>query len=158
MATKKIEELLKEKTIEQIVNEKVVEASSSVSVEEAIQAMKEKRSGYVVLTENEKVVGIFTEVDLVQKLLARGLDPKKPVRDFMTPDPEVLTPKSSCGEAIDLMAEHSIYHLPLVDESKKLVGMLSVRTLIRFLSEYYPTEIFNLPPDPNQVSLTPEGG
>ena len=46
----------------------------------------------------------------------------------------------------------------LVNEKGDLVNVLSVRTLIRFLSEFYPAEIYNLPPDPDQVLTPPEGG
>jgi len=158
MSTKKIEDRLKEKKIEDIINDKVVQASPSVSIREALELMQSRRSGYVVLTDQKKVVGIITEVDVAQKILGENVDTQRPVREFMTPDPAVLTRQDPVGSAIDLMAKMSIYHLPLVNESKELAGMLSVRTLIRFLAEYYPTEVYNLPPDPNQISVTPEGG
>jgi len=158
MTSKKIEDLLKEKKIEQIVNEKVVQGPPTISIQEAVELMQSKKCGYVVLTDQKKVVGIITETDIAEKVLGEHLDVKTSVSKFMTHDPLVLTPQDPVGAAIDLMAKNTIYHLPLVDKDKKLAGMLSVRTLIRFLAEYYPTEVYNLPPDPGQVSTTPEGG
>jgi CBS domain-containing protein len=55
------------------------------------------------------------------------------------------------------MAERGFYHIPLV-LNKQLTGILSVRTLIRFLAEFYPAEVYNLPPNPHQIMATPEGG
>jgi len=158
MNEKKIEELLKEKKIHEIINDKINQIHPDVSLKEAVRQMQTTRSRYVVLAENREVRGIFTEWDLVQKVLGKSVDYERPVREFMSPDPLVLSPGDAVGTAIDLMAKKKYYHVPLVDESGKLAGMLSVRTLVRFLAAYYPTEVYNLPPDPGQVSDSAEGG
>lgn len=158
MTEKKIEDLLKEKKIFEIVNPRLVECAPEISLREVIGLMQSRRSGYAVLVADRQVFGIVTETDIVLKVMGRNVDLDLPVSEFMTPSPAVLSPTDSVGAAIDLMAKKSIYHLPLVDKNRYLVGMLSVRTLIRFLAEFYPTEIYNLPPDPNQISSTAEGG
>lgn len=158
MAPKSVEALLKEKKIYQIVNPRLVQASPDISVREAVELMQTERSGYVVLAEKKKVVGIFTETDVVRKVLGRAVDWNSPVRLFMTPDPVCLSPRDTVGKAIDVMGEKRFYHIPLLDENGELVNILSVRSLIRFLAEFYPVEIYNLPPDPHQVMNTPEGG
>jgi hypothetical protein len=57
------------------------------------------------------------------------------------------------------MAEYDCYHIPLVNEKQELVNVLSVRTLVRFLAEFYPAEVFNIPPNPHQIaSQRAEGG
>jgi CBS domain-containing protein len=76
----------------------------------------------------------------------------------MTKEPVALRLDDTVGRAIDRMVELSFAHIPLVDERQRLVGSLSVRTLIRFLAEFYPAEIYNLPPDIHQVHDTAEGG
>jgi CBS domain-containing protein len=156
--TKKIEELLREKKISQIINDRVVQAPPTISLKEAIHQMQFYRSGYIILTEDAAVVGVFTETDVVRKILGTDVDLSRPVSDFMTSVVHALSPDASVGEAIDLMAKQGIYHLPLTDEKHGYKGMLSVRTLIRFLAAYYPTEIYNLPPDPQQISHSAEGG
>ena len=156
--TKKIEDLLREKKIYQVINDRVVQAPPTISLKEALHQMQFYRSGYIVLTQDGIVVGILTETDIVQKILPENVDMSRPVSDFMTSILHTLSPQASVGEAIDLMAKKKIYHLPLTDENKRYMGMLSVRTLIRFLAAYYPTEIYNLPPDPQQVSKSQEGG
>ena len=70
----------------------------------------------------------------------------------------VFKPSETVGTAMDLMGRHRFYHIPLVNDRQELVGVLSVRSLIRLLAEFYPDEVYNLPPDPNQIMPTPEGG
>jgi CBS domain-containing protein len=149
---------LKQKKISEIVNPRLIQAPSDTTVKQAVELMGEQRSAYIVVADKKKVVGIFTETDVVQKVLETDADWKRPVSDFMTRDPLVLRPDDPVGKAIDLMAQNMVYHIPLVNERQELTGVLSVRTLVRFLSEFYPAEIYNLPPDPHQVMGTQEGG
>lgn len=158
METKPVEVLLKEKKIYQIVNPRLVQAPPELSIEEAVELMHGHKSGYIVIAKNKKVVGIFTETDLVMKILEKEVDWKKPVSEFMTKEPAVLKMTDSVGTAIDVMGQGPFYHIPLVDEKGELANVLSVRTLIRFLAEFYPVEIYNLPPKPDQIMATPEGG
>lgn len=158
MATIPVEILLKDKKIYQIINPKLVQTSPNMSLKDVIQVMQSNRSGYAVIANQKKPVGIFTEVDVTRKILGKNVDWSAPISDFMTKNPVCLSPNDSVGKAIDVMGEHRFYHLPLVDEQGELVNVISVRTLIRFLAEFYPTEVYNLPPVPNQVMKTREGG
>ena len=161
MAEKKhpsVETLLKEKKIFQIVNPRLVQAPPTMTVKAAIEFMQKERAGYIVIADKGKPVGIFTETDVIRKILEQDVDWDRPVREFMTPSPVVLKPEDTVGEAIDVMGTHRFYHIPLVDEKGNLVNVISVRTLIRFLAEFYPAEVLNLPPVPNQVMETQEGG
>lgn len=158
METKPVEILLKEKKIYQIVNPRLVQAPPDISLQKAMELMQANKSGYVVIASKKKVAGIFTEADLVMKVLDKDMDWNRPVSDFMTKEPPILAMTDSVGRAIDIMAETRCYHIPLVDENKDLANVISVRTLIRFLAEFYPAEIFNLPPNPGQIMETQEGG
>ncbi|MBF0253628.1 MAG: CBS domain-containing protein [Candidatus Omnitrophica bacterium] len=158
MPDKNIEELLKQKRIAEIVNPRLVRASWDITVAAAIDLMQANRSAYVVLTDGEAIKGIFTEVEVAEKILGSEESRARPVRDFMNAEPVFLSAEDSVGSAIDLMAKKKMYYLPLVASGGRLTGVLSVRTLIRFLAECYPTEVYNLPPDPGHFSDTPEGG
>ncbi len=155
---KSVDSLLKEKKIFQIVNPRLVQAPPTISVKDAIKHMQDNKAGYMVIAENGKPVGIFTETDVMRNVLEKDVDWNRPVREFMTPNPVVLTPDDTVGEAIDVMGTNRFYHIPLVDQKGNLVNVISVRTLIRFLAEFYPAEVLNLPPVPNQVMETQEGG
>lgn len=158
MAEKPIKDLLKQNKVTVVSHAQCIQANPDASIAEVIELMRNNKSGYVVLTKKGKVAGIFTEVDVVRKILGQDVDWKKPIHTVMTPDPNVLTKSDSIGTAIDLMGRERFYHIPLVDENKNLAGIISVRSLIKFLAEFYPTEVYNLPPDPHQVMETQEGG
>ena len=136
----------------------IVELPGVTDTQKAIALMQENKAGCLVVEAQKKVEGIFTETDVVQKILETNADWSRPVREFMTPNPIVLTAENSVGEAIQIMGENRIYHIPLVNAKQELAGLLSVRSLIRFLAEFYPTEVYNLPPKPNQLMETAEGG
>ena len=155
---KSVEVFLKEKKIYQIVNPKLVQAPPTISIKNAIELMQQDKSGYIVLAKNKKVAGLFTEDDVVAKILDQDVDWNRPVSEFMTTNWTKLKMTDSVGQAIDLMGERRLYHIPLVDDNDDLVNVLSVRTLIRFLAEFYPTEVYNLPPKLDQIMETPEGG
>ncbi len=137
---------------------KYLEAAPDITISKAIELMQDNKHGYVILTENKKVVGIFTETDLVRKVLGKNIDLETPIRDLITQNPILLTGNDSIGTAIDLMGKHRFYHIPIVNEKEELTGVVSVRSLIRFLAECYPDEVLNLPPDPDKIMDTPEGG
>jgi len=158
MTSKQVEEILKEKKIYQIINPRLVQASPSISIKSAIELMQQNRSGYVVIADNKKVVGLLTEAEVVQKILGVTINWEAPASEFMNTSPVVLSPKDSVGTAIDKMASHHLYHLPLANESNELVGVISVRTIIRFLAAFYPTEVYNLPPNLDQIMKSREGG
>ncbi len=158
MAVKSVDSVLKAKRINEITTPKLVQAPPEISVKDAIHLMQQNSAGYIVVAKNKKVAGIFTESDVVGKILERDVNWGDPISQYMTPNPLCLKPTDLVGTAIDLMGEKRLYHIPLVDDNGDLVNVLSVRTLIRFLGEFYPTEVYNLPPHPEQIMETPEGG
>ena len=101
------------------------------SVAEAIRLMLEHRVGAVAVVDAGRVLGIFTERDVLRKLVLSGRDPEKiPVRQMMTTPVETASPGTTAGEALVSMMEHHFRHLPVVDSSGKLLGVLSIRDLL----------------------------
>jgi len=106
-----------------------------------------------------RLVGLFSERDLLTRTLSvRGYG-RLAVSKVMTRDPQALRPKDSCAYALNKMSVGRFRHIPLVDENHVPVGMLSIRDVIDFLVELIPEEINNLPPEPQyQFVKTQEGG
>jgi len=158
MPAKTIEEVLKETKIFHILRPRCVMALPSVSLKDALDLMHAERAGYIVIAdEHSKVVGMFTEREVLMKVLKPGVDFKEPVSKYMRTDVHTLKKSDTVGTAIDAMNEFGIRHVPLVDEFGQVCGILSIRTLVTFLAELFPTEVFNLPPRP-QIHETVEGG
>ena len=105
----------------------------TASAREAIQTMLDHRVGAVaVVDENHCVAGIFTERDVLQKLAISGKDPAQtPVRGLMTAPVQMATIETTAGEALEVMVDRHIRHLPIADPSGKLLGILSIRNLLQ---------------------------
>ena len=114
MATKSVEDVLKNKQICEITTPKLIQAPPETSVKDAIEFMQANRAGYIVVSKNKKVVGIFTESDVIQKILERDVNWADPISNYMTKDPLCLKPTDLVGTAIDVMGEKRLYHIPLV--------------------------------------------
>jgi CBS domain-containing protein len=118
----------------------------SASVRDAIRIMREHRIGCVLVVEEERLVGIITERDLLLKLDGPNLDP--PVGTLMTRDPEVLTPDAPIVYALNKMSVGGFRHVPLVDEQKRPVGIVSVKDIIDYIVDFFPNDVLTVPPDP----------
>ena len=116
------------------------------SVTTAINLMREKKVGCVLVCVEDRIVGIFTERDLMRRVLAAGKTLATAIVDCMTPNPVTVDPKDSIGVAIKRMIDGGYRHLPVVHEGKPL-GILSVKRIVHYLVEHFPSTVYNLPPD-----------
>ena len=101
----------------------------SATVREAANLMAEKRIGAVLAMENDKLAGIFTERDVMTRVVAAGLDPETTLIDsVMTKKLDTVGPDDTANRALIMMNERGYRHLPVVD-GDKVVGIISVRDL-----------------------------
>lgn len=127
-------------------------------VAEAVSLMRAERVGCLLVVDAAgALVGILTERDLVERVLAAGLPLARPVADAMTPDPVTVQPKDPIRTALRRMEEGRYRHLPVVDPAGRPVGVLSIKRVVRYLVEHFPATVYNQPPDPSAVPRQPEG-
>ena len=106
---------------------KLVVAAPQASVWEAARLMMDARVGAVLVVDNDRLVGIFTERDAVYRVMAAERDPRATrLAEVMTPQPKTLSPEASFGHALVLMHENGFRHVPVV-EGGRLVGVVSAR-------------------------------
>jgi len=121
--------------------------------------MKEHRVGCVLVEAEGRLLGIFTERDILTKLVGTGYDPATvKVDGVMTRNPETLTPEDPIAFALHRMSVGGYRHLPLMDTAGRPVGILSVKDIVDYLAEHFPEEILNIPPEPGKQPRIPEGG
>ncbi|MBI2804342.1 MAG: CBS domain-containing protein [Planctomycetes bacterium] len=125
-------------------------------VADAVKLMREKKVGCVLVCEQRRVVGIFTERDLLRRVLLEGKQLDTPIAECMTPDPVTVHPKDSISSAIKRMQKGGYRHLPVVIDDKP-VGILSVKRIVHYLVEHFPTMVYNLPPHPQPIQPRREG-
>jgi CBS domain-containing protein len=132
-----------------------IEADRPVS--EAVDLLRREQIGCLLIVRDGKLVGIFTERDLLTRVLAVGKPLTVVVEEVMTPDPVTVQPKDPIRVAVKRMQSGGYRHLPVVDEESRPVGTLSVKRVVHYLVEHFPQTVYNQPPDPKQVPESPEG-
>jgi CBS domain-containing protein len=104
------------------------------TVAEAVVEMRRRRHGCVLVEDGGRLAGIFTERDLLVRVVRRGLDPAAtPLAEVMTPDPITLAPDDPPAFAIHRMVVGGLRHLPIV-EGERLLGFVTVRDVLRYIA------------------------
>jgi CBS domain-containing protein len=129
----------------------------TATAEEAVAVMRAQHVGCLLVTDSGKTVGIFTERDLLRRVLARSLPLDTPMGVCMTANPVTVSPKDPVRTAIHRMEDGGYRHLPVVDEDGRPVGILSARRVVHYLVEHFPALVFNLPPDLDQYPESADG-
>jgi CBS domain-containing protein len=124
---------------------------------DALRAMRAGEGDAVLVRDGDRLAGILTERDVLTRILGRGIDESRPVDEFMTADPDVLSADATLLDAMQAMERGHYRNVPLVDESGKLVGLLRQQDVLEYVAEAFPQEILNLPPRPHQLMEEPEG-
>jgi predicted transcriptional regulator len=102
-------------------------------VTECVRTMTARKIGALIVLDGERLVGIFTERDALNKVLAAGRDPGKTnVAEVMTKDPYSIPPTTTVGEAMELVTKRRFRHLPIVKDGKVL-AVISSGDLIHWL-------------------------
>lgn len=123
----------------------------------AIEKMRQERSACTLVCEGDRLLGIFTERDVLRKVIGENIDLSTPLKSLMTSLPRSLAPDDTLLQAIDLMTEGGYRHVPLTDPSGRLVGLVSAHDIVDHIAEHFPTEVHNLPPRLHQKPRRPEG-
>lgn len=114
--------------VSDVMTQAVVMDSADETLAEAASRMREQQTGSLLVMDSDRLLGIFTERDLL-KAVASGLDPKQStIKDIMTTDLVTVTPTTTIREAADIMATKWIRHLPVI-EGERVVGVISQRDL-----------------------------
>jgi CBS domain-containing protein len=124
----------------------------AASTSDAMRAMQAEHRGCVLVTEdgtnNAPLTGIFTERDILLRVINRGRNPvETPLADVMSRNPEFLQCDAHVAWVLNLMSVGGFRHVPIVNARGCPAGVISVRDVVEFLVEAFPNEILNLPPD-----------
>jgi CBS domain-containing protein len=109
---------------------KILKAAPETLVSKAAKLMADKNVGAVMVIEDERLVGIFTERDVVFRVVAQGLDAHTTkLGDVMTPAPDTVDPDKPFGYALLMMHERGFRHLPVIQDGKP-IGIVSSRSAL----------------------------
>lgn len=117
--------------VREVMTANPVTVTLQTSLAQAAQAMRELDTGDVLVADDEGALyGIVTDRDIVTRAVADGLDPATtPVQAVITASPVSIRPGDDASRAVELMREHAVRRLPVVDERGVAVGVVSLGDL-----------------------------
>ncbi len=135
-------------TVRKLVYEKVETKIHTIpadaTVLDALQVMAEANTGAVLVTENEKITGIFTERDYARQVEVKGKTAKDTiVGDVMTKQIIMIKPETNLQDCAELMRKYHVRHLPVI-EKNRVVGIVSIRGLAEALLQQQQGTIVEL--------------
>jgi CBS domain-containing protein len=120
----------------------------TATVDDAIARMLERRqAGVLIVDAAGRLTGIFTERDVLTRVAGAGRDVRQTLlHDVMTPNPEALTIGDRIAYAVHSMSVAGFRTVPLIDDERRPVGVVTVSDVIRWLASLCPEAVLNLPP------------
>jgi CBS domain-containing protein len=134
----------------------VVEAATSVA--DVIRKMQQERHGCALVTSNNRLAGIFTERDVFLSVIGNDAVLAQPVSGYMTPDPVCVGTQDPVRQVVLLMHQGGYRQIPIVDDIGQITGCVRHKDIAEYLVNHFAAHVLNLPPDPEQIARTPEGG
>jgi CBS domain-containing protein len=116
--------------VREIMSQVVLTTAATITIGEAASLMAQRRVGSALVVHGERLVGIFTERDIVRALSQDGAATQLEIGHWMTRDPQTIAPEASIEDALQRMVAGNFRHLPVL-EGERLVGMLSMRDISR---------------------------
>jgi CBS domain-containing protein len=131
-----MEELMHRHIVPDVVKNQVLFfLTSDATVYDAVKLMAEQRIGAILIAQAGKLEGIFTERDVVTRVVSRNLDPKTTrLKDVMTANPDTVAPSDTALAALEQMGRKGYRHLPVMEDNA-IVGMVSVRDLFASIKD-----------------------
>ena len=115
-----------------------------MTISDAVAEMNRHRVGSVLVLDAGRLVGIFTERDVLRRVVGAGVDPKHSlVSDVMTANVITISPEASVEETMVLFTEKRCRHLPVLDNGK-LVGTISIGDITRWMADSHRAEAEHL--------------
>ena len=132
-------------TVSEVMHKGVLMLKKSETVLSSAKFLKEHNIGAIgVSDENDNLIGMFSERDVLNRVVAMELDPSATSLDSVMTKEVITVPETqSVDEALVLMNDNKIRHLPVVDKNGKLVGMLGLRDLMQFVMDRAINDFLN---------------
>ncbi len=120
------------KGLEDVINKSPVSVDIETSITVAAQIMTNQKVSSLLVTREDKLIGIITDRDLRSRVVAASLDIHLPVSHIMTPNPAQIMGNRTLFDALALMTERNIHHLPVIDQQTLVpLGMVTASDIIR---------------------------
>lgn len=153
----RIDGILESVRIHELPRRRTCSVSPTTTLGEVYTRLNAERSVAVLVEENGRLLGIFTERDVLNRTVLEG-ELERPISELMTKDVVSLATDARLAGAVGVMIDRGIRHVPLVEESGSTAGMIGGRDVLRLIADYYPETMLNLPPRLDQKLTRLDGG
>jgi len=130
---------------------------SGTSVRDTIEKMKADRRTCAVVRKDQKLIGVFTVRDVLQKVATNPDTWDLAIDELMTRNPKTVRDTAPANDALALMDAGRFRNVPVVDHNDVCVGNLTHYDVIKFLSDRFAEDIYNVHPDPNKTDGQRDG-
>ena len=131
---------------------------SIVPVKDVIRQMREGQSGCALICASGRLRGIFTERDVLNRVVGIEGILDRPISDVMTPDPDSVHESDPISKAVFAMCRGGFRNVPIVDFDGKVVSCVRHKDIVHYLVQHFAQHVLNLPPDPENMPKTADGG
>lgn len=139
--------------------ETAIHVAPNLSVRAAIQCMIDNHVGCVVVVENNRLIGIFSERDVLRRVAAANINlDQVPVREVMTANPTSLPEDAPLVYALHQMTVGGFRHIPLIDSAGRPIAVISMRDVVASIVTRYRSEVLNIPDDPEHSWVSEREG
>jgi predicted transcriptional regulator len=133
-----------------------VEVQQGALVGEVIEKMQVNNRKCALILDGNSLVGIFTAHDIRDHTGDTGAL-SKPIESVMTADPETIDGNASLAQAIAFLNTKPYRYLPVMNKEGHVMGTLTHFAILKYISDYFPEDIYNLPPEPDQIATARDG-
>lgn len=116
---------------------KPISVSPDISLQECAKVMDDKHVSTLIVKQDEQSIGIITDQDIVRRVIAKGINPlEKNVKEFMETELITIEPEADVYDALIMMRDNNIRHLPIVRNST-LLGLLTIKDILKIQPQLF---------------------
>lgn len=131
---------------------------SGTTVRAALAKLRAERHNICLVTQNGHLQGIFTDRDVLRRVVGVAGVLDAPIDNVMTANPITIRPDAPALDALSIMAENHFRNLPVIDSQGVIVGNMTHQAIIAYLAARYPVEVLNRPLQADRFPRKAEGG
>ena len=133
------------------------EVKIGASVRTTIEKMRQENHNCAFITDQGKLVGIFTDRDILRKVVDVPDSWDRPIETVMTTNPFTVNSTDPADTALNLMNEKHVRNVPVLDSAGAVIGNLTHYAIVKYLADRFPESVYNLPPEPDRVVRNRDG-
>ena len=130
------------------------EVESGTTTRATVDLMQQNGHNCALILQEGAIKGIFTDRDVLRKVVDAPAVWDGPIDTVMTPNPVTVHASDPADKALQIMDDHHFRNVPVLDNDGQVIGNLTHYAIIKYLADRFPESVYNLPPDPDSV---PEG-